>query len=89
MTEIEMENAALQKRCLATLRKKREDNFRQGIPFQMLDNRLPKGQAYYHFVDGHIEIRQFIAGEGQPYTKHIRDLNEQEGAQILLDHELQ
>lgn len=89
MTELEMENARQREMGLSTLRTLRSNNFQRGISFQMLDERLPKGQAYYQFADGHIEIRELVTGQGKPFTKHIRNLNEQEGAQILLDHELQ
>jgi hypothetical protein len=89
MTEIEKEIAAQREKCLATLEKLRAANFDRGIPFQMLNEKLPKGQAYYQYPDGHVEIRELITGKGKPYTEQIRILTNHEGAQILQDYGLQ
>jgi hypothetical protein len=89
MSDMEREIATQREKCMATLENLRTDCFARGIPFQMLDEKLPKGQAYYQYPDGHVEIRQLITGKGESYTEHIRNLTKQEGAQILLDHGLQ
>lgn len=89
MTKIEMELAMQEEKCLATIRELRDRNFKKNIPFQLLNETLPKGQAYYLFPDGHIEIQQVFAQDGKFHTQTIRILSNEEADTIRAEYGLQ
>lgn len=52
----------------STIRNLRSGNFRRNLPFLILSDKLPEGQVYREFPDGHIELQQvFAAGKAFEY----------------------
>ena len=48
-----------------TLKALRARNFSKNLPFLLLSDKLPEGQVYREYADGHIEIQEafFIGSE--------------------------
>ena len=43
---------------LLTLKALRSKNFSRNLPFLLLSDKLPEGQVYREYSDGHIEIQE-------------------------------
>jgi len=48
-------------RFLPTLKALRSRNFSRNLPFLLLSDKLPDGQVYREFADGHIEIQEVFS----------------------------
>ena len=47
-----------EEKYIFTIRNLRSRNFSKNLPFLLLSDKLPEGQVYREFPDGHIELQQ-------------------------------
>lgn len=50
-----------QEQYLSTIKKLRAVNFSKNLPFLILSDKLPDGQVYREFADGHIELQEVFS----------------------------
>jgi len=86
MTEIEYEIASQEKKFAATIEKLRARNFSKNLPFLILSDKLPEGQGFYEFADGHIEIQEVYTVGADIETRFIRRLTEAEADKVRKSH---
>lgn len=73
---------------LLTVRKLRARNFERNLPFLILSDQLPEGQAYREFPDGRIEVQQ-VSFHGSDFeSKVIRTLLPSDAERVRREHEL-
>ncbi|HEY8955189.1 hypothetical protein [Chitinophaga sp.] len=82
MTNIESEIALQDKKFAATIEKIRKRNFSNNLPFLMLSDKLPEGQGFYEYADGHIEIQEVYTIGAEIETRLIRRLSDAESITI-------
>jgi hypothetical protein len=75
-------------RHLLTVRSLRSRNFGKGLPFLLLSDKLPDGQIYREFADGHIELQQVFFIEGKYEYKLLRRLPVTEARKVRETHGL-
>ena len=80
MTALETEAALQDKRVSEVTRALRERNLNNDLPFLILSEDLPEGQAYREFPDGHIEIQEIIEDGANLKSKLVRKLTSTETA---------
>ena len=59
---------------LLTVRGIRSRNFSKNIPFLILSDKLPDGQVYREFPDGHIELQEIFSVGSNFRYKALRTL---------------
>ncbi|WPU95650.1 hypothetical protein SNE25_08975 [Mucilaginibacter sabulilitoris] len=57
---------------LATVKDLRSENFGRNWPFLILSEKLPDGQVYREYPDGHIELQEVLANGPNFEYKFIR-----------------
>ena len=68
MSTIDLKVRAGNEQYLFTIKAIRSRNFSKNLPFLILSDKLPEGQVYREFSDGHIELQQvFTAGSKFQY----------------------
>lgn len=82
MTEFEYEMSVQSKKFSATIDRLRKRNFSNNLPFLILSDKLPEGQGFYEFADGHIEIQEVYTVGEEIETKFIRCLTDMEANRI-------
>jgi hypothetical protein len=82
MTNIESEIALQDKKFTATIEKIRTRNFSKNLPFLMLSDKLPEGQGFYEYADGHIEIQEVYTIGAEIETRLVRRLSDSESNTI-------
>lgn len=82
MTDFEYEIAAQDKKFAATIDRLRKRNFSNNLPFLILSDKLPEGQGFYEFADGHIEIQEVYTVGSEIETKLVRRLSDKEAHQV-------
>ncbi|MBS0027716.1 hypothetical protein ACTJJ0_03545 [Chitinophaga sp. 22321] len=82
MTDFEHEIAVQNKKFAITIDRLRKRNFSNNLPFLILSDKLPEGQAFYEFADGHIEIQEVFTVGAELETKLIRRLSDSEAIVI-------
>jgi hypothetical protein len=60
-------------------------NFKINLPFLILSEKLPQGQSYREFSDGHIEIQKIYSVGSELKSKHIRTLTQEEAEKVRLE----
>jgi hypothetical protein len=66
---VDLEVTTKNEKYLLTIRELRSKNFSNNLPFLILSDKLPDGQVYREFPDGHIELQQvFFAGSNYTYN---------------------
>ncbi|RFS20646.1 hypothetical protein DVR12_18980 [Chitinophaga silvatica] len=88
MTALEKELAIQDKKFAATIERLRNRNFSRNLPFLILSNKLPEGQGYYEYADGHIEIQEVYTIGADIETRFIRTLSEIEAISVRNDFKL-
>ncbi len=68
----------------ATILGIRKANFERNIPFLILSDDLPDGQAYREFNDGHIEIQEVYTEGANIKSKLVRILSRIEADKIRM-----
>lgn len=73
---------------LRTIKALRLKNFSKNLPFLILSDKLPDGQVYREFSDGHIEIQE-VSSKGQTFQyRIIKTLTSIEADQVRKAHGL-
>ncbi|MDB5091067.1 MAG: hypothetical protein JWR09_5061 [Mucilaginibacter sp.] len=58
MAFVNLEIPNRKEKYLETIKQLRLKNFSKNLPFLILSDRLPEGQVYREFPDGHIELQE-------------------------------
>lgn len=82
MTVLEQEIAIQEKKFATTIERIRKRNFAKNLPFLILSDKLPEGQGFYEYADGHIEIQEVYTKGADIETKFIRNLSETEAEEV-------
>ena len=88
MTALESEIALQDKRVSEVTRALRQRNLNNNLPFLILSESLPEGQAYREFPDGHIEIQEILEDGADLKSKLIRNLTKAEAVDFRLKNGL-
>lgn len=88
MTALETAIALQDKRVTAATKALREKNLGKGLPFLILSEELPEGQAYREFPDGHIEIQEITEDGADLGSKLVRTLTKAEVVSFRVKHGL-
>ena len=67
-----------QRKFIATIKEIRANDFKNGMPFMMLSENLPEGQAYFEFPDGHFEVREVLTVGIEYDFEILRVINSEE-----------
>ncbi len=70
MTVIDLEIASKKEAYLTRVKELRLKNFSRNLPFLILSDKLPEGQAYREFSDGRIELQE-ISVTGSKYNSTV------------------
>lgn len=88
MSVVNVETEIKQEKYLDVLRSLRAKNFSRNLPFLILSNKLPKGQVYKEYSDGHIEIQQ-VSSTGNTFkVKVLKTLAIKEAELVRSDYGL-
>ena len=88
MTALETAIALQDKRVSEVTKALRKTNLNKGLPFLILSENLPEGQAYREFPDGHIEIQEINEDGAELKSKIIRKLTRTEAVDFRLKNGL-
>jgi hypothetical protein len=69
---------------LFTIKKLRSRNFSRNLPFLILSDKLPEGQVYREFPDGHIELQQVFSVGSKFEYKVLRTLPASEADKVRI-----
>jgi hypothetical protein len=58
MAVVNLEIPNKEEKYLETVKQLRLKNFSKNLPFLILSDKLPEGQVYREFPDGHIELQE-------------------------------
>jgi len=61
MASVDLEIATREEKYINTIKEMRLKNFSKNLPFLILSEKLPEGQAYREFPDGRIELQEISA----------------------------
>lgn len=73
---------------LSTIKALRTKNFSKNLPFLILSDKLPDGQVYREFSDGHIELQEVSSKAGVFQYRVIKTLSNSEADQVRKAHGL-
>ncbi|WP_285054688.1 hypothetical protein [Pedobacter ginsengisoli] len=73
---------------LSTIKALRTKNFSKNLPFLILSDKLPDGQVYREFADGHIELQEVSSKGGVFEYRVIKTLSNIEANQVRKVHGL-
>lgn len=82
MTDFEYEIEEQNKKFAATIERLRKRNFSNNLPFLILSDKLPEGQGFYEFADGHIEIQEVFTIGADIETRFVRNLSDMEASRV-------
>ncbi|GAA3933647.1 hypothetical protein GO495_17335 [Chitinophaga oryziterrae] len=67
----------------------RATSFNKNLPFLILSDKLPEGQAYREYADGRIEIHEVHTRGANLTSKLIKKLSKQEADKVRTTYGLQ
>jgi len=73
---------------LFTIKRLRSRNFSNNLPFLILSDKLPEGQVYREFPDGHIEVQQVFSVGSKFQYKVLRILPSPEADKVRIAYGL-
>jgi hypothetical protein len=88
MTSLETEIALQHKKVNAVIKELRKKKFDSDLPFLILSEDLPEGQAYREFADGCIEIQEVYENGADLKSKVVRTLTKTEAEEVRLKYGL-
>lgn len=88
MTALETAIALQDKRVSEATRALRQKNLNNGLPFLILSEELPEGQAYREFQDGHIEVQEITEDGAELRSKLVRRLTQAEAVNFRVKNGL-
>ena len=84
MTVLEQEISLQEKKFALTIEKLRARNFSRNLPFLILSDKLPEGQGFYEFADGHIEVQEVYTVGAEIETRFVRRLTDAEAEEVRM-----
>lgn len=88
MTALESEITLQEKKIAAAFEGLRAKKFEQGLPFLILSDELPEGQAYREYANGKMEVQEVYEEDFALKSKIVRLVAETEAARVRLIHGL-
>jgi hypothetical protein len=88
MTDFELELSVKEEKYSRTISELRTRNFKNNLPFTILSDELPEGQAFREFADGHIEIQEVFSIGSEFKSKHIKTLTPLEAERVRRENGL-
>jgi hypothetical protein len=88
MTAIDFEIATKREKYINTIKELRLKNFSNNLPFLILSDKLPEGQVYREFPDGHIELQEVFAMGSKYKTTVLKILSTTEADHIRKENGL-
>lgn len=85
---MELEVTEREQKYINTLKELREENFSKNLPYLMLSDQLPEGQAYREYADGHIELQEILVNGSDYHFKVIKTLSPSEAARVRKEYGL-
>ena len=82
MTAIDLEISTKREKYITTIKELRLKNFSNNLPFLILSDKLPEGQVYREFPDGHIELQEVFAVGSKYNTTVLKVLSATEADNI-------
>jgi hypothetical protein len=76
------------KRIVAVTKALRQKNLQNDLPFLVLSEDLPEGQAYREFADGRIEVQEVYEQGPDLKSKVVRTLTKAEVVKVRLKYGL-
>ncbi|PQJ12284.1 hypothetical protein CJD36_000560 [Flavipsychrobacter stenotrophus] len=67
---------------LITIKRLRAVNFSKNLPFLILSDKLPDGQVYREFADGHIELQEVFSTGSTFQYKVLKTLHASEADKV-------
>lgn len=74
MPAIDATTSQSNEKYIMTVRSIRSRNFSRNLPFLILSDKLPDGQVYREFPDGHIELQEVFSAGSKFLYKALRTL---------------
>lgn len=71
-----------------TLKALRVRNFSRNLPFLMLSDKLPEGQVYREYADGHIEVQEVFTVGSRFQHKLLKVLPAREADKVRSEYGL-
>jgi hypothetical protein len=71
-----------------TLKALRVRNFSRNLPFLMLSDKLPEGQVYREYADGHIEVQEVFTVGSRFHHKLLKVLPAREADKVRSEYGL-
>lgn len=84
MTVLEQEISLQEKKFALTIERLRARNFSRNLPFLILSDKLPEGQGFYEFADGHIEVQEVYTVGAEIETRFVRRLTDAEAEEVRM-----
>lgn len=75
-----------EQRLETSVRELRKRNFSNNLPFLILSDKLPDGQAYHEFADGRIGLQGVVDSETSYTFKLIRVLSSTEADRVRSEY---
>lgn len=88
MIDVDFEITNRNEKYIATIKELRSRNFSKNIPFLILSNKLPDGQVYREFPDGHIEIQEVFSIGAEFGSKVLQILSTPEADKVREEYGL-
>lgn len=84
MTVLEREISLQERKFALTIERLRARNFSRNLPFLILSDKLPEGQSFYEYADGHIEIQEVYTVGEEIKTRFVRCLTDSEAEEVRM-----
>jgi len=88
MTAIDFEITKKREKYMNTIRELRLKNFSNNLPFLILSDKLPEGQAYREFPDGRMELQEVFSIGPEYKTTVLKILSSSEANRIRKENGL-
>ena len=88
MASVDLEIATREEKYINTIKDLRLKNFSKNLSFLILSEKLPEGQVYQEFRDGHIELQKVFSVGSDYGFKVIQILTPSEATQVRMDYGL-
>ena len=86
MATVDFEIATRDEKYIDTIKELRLKDFSMNLPFLILSEKLPEGQVYQEFQDGHIELHEVFSN--RLGFKTLKTLTTSEADQVRKDYGL-
>ena len=88
MSDVDFKVATNEGKFVNAIKELRLKNFNNNLPFLILSDKLPEGQVYQEFRDGHIELQEVFSVGSDYGFKVIKTLTTSEADQVHKEYGL-